>query len=170
MMTDIKETKAVTEAMDSVERLRKVVKTMYKNGNDNRSQKNGNPDSLVDIVRAVEHISTCGVYDMLGLELQTYVNDEDRRKEGEVKCLKTIAQFILRLEKEGSTEVYIKMSEKGRTILDEFIKTERFIGRDVRNVFNVDKVFRFQERQKVTPELVARMRRNKSAAKKKPAK
>src|SRR5581483_6743853 len=140
-MADEKDEK---ETVGSDARLRKIVKMIYTNGSDNRSQKNGSPETLITKVLQVEHVATCGMFKFLGTELRDYINSKERRKRGEIKCVKALAELILKYEKENNPNVYIKISEKGRAVIDEIIKTGEFSGKKMVNVFKVETIFQFQ--------------------------
>jgi hypothetical protein len=138
--------------IDSEKRLREVVARLYLNGNDNRSQKNGHNDTLINQLLKPHHIITCGLYENLSLEHRNYINDKEKRRSGtDLKMIQSIAKFILDKHKENNKNHFIRITDTGKQVIEEILEANEFTGKRMKNIFKVESIFQYQERQKVTP-------------------
>lgn len=143
------ETKEVV--LNSRAHLQEIVKAMYRNGSDNRSQKNGSPDALVDKVWTTEHIATCGIFGLLPRTIQDYINS--KAPPAEYKTWQTIAKFIVEKHKAPNSKYFVRLSERGKGVLSEIIDMNasdfESSAKKLSGVFKMSKMFIFQERQKI---------------------
>jgi hypothetical protein len=155
-----------SNSIDSSERLNFVVNKLYNNGNDNRSNKNGNPKTLIDkIEKTTSPVITCGLYVDIGKECSAYINDKSSRKSFNYVMLGKISKFILDEYKKNRSYHYIKFTEKGLSMLKTMASYEsdrledgqrnsdilNDLPDDFRKSFKVECIFDFQERQKISP-------------------
>jgi len=147
-MTDTKE----KESVGSEARLEKVVAKLYINGNDLRNEKNasGGKAKLISKVSATPHIVTCGLYSCVGLTYRKYINDKSARTIGDLKMNQDLIGFILTKEKEAAPGHYVRISDKGRELMQEILDANEWTSR-FKKLFKICTIFPFQERQKVTP-------------------
>jgi hypothetical protein len=152
--------------LSSPERLDAVVNKLYNNGNDNRSNKNGNPKTLIDkLSSSGSHIITCGLYTLLSSELRNYINDKDSRKSYDYIKLGKFATFVLQQCQNAYGGYYIKLTDKGKDMLDTLSRYDKSADKngqrknsiledlpdDFRKAFKIECIIDIQERQKITP-------------------
>lgn len=142
--------------MTSEEKITNIVRDMYKNGSNARSEKNGNPFALIKkaiLLTKTKDIVTVGLYRKLDRETQKIIDEKESSSIREsIGFTKKVAKIIMEKKIENENDVFIHISSKGDAILNDIIKGN-FDGmpyRKIKNVFDVKNIFIYQERQKTT--------------------
>lgn len=132
------------DKIDSLDRLKDVVKTIYKSGSDNRQQKNGAHEKLITTIWESTHsVKTCGVDGILPKHLQHFLDTKKFPDSAEYKSktkssgIKEIAEIILKLHKENSNRVYISITNVGKAYLEKILNDEELSEGDYRHHFNL---------------------------------
>lgn len=132
------------DKIDSMERLKDVVKGLYTSGSNNRQQKNGAHEKLITTIWESKHsVKTCGVDGILPKYLQHFL--DTKKFPDSVECkgktkssgIKEIAQIILKLYEENSTRVYISITNVGKAYLQKILNDEELSESDYRHHFQL---------------------------------
>lgn len=144
-------------------RAREVITAMYRDSNDKRRERNGRPDTLIDLVtggkkkgnkREERNYITAGVYKLLTTEQKNLINDQVFRKTREcdldskqLSVRKEIISTVLKMYQEEKKDVFIRISDKGMAVLKTIVEGTQD---DATKYFKLVDMFEIQERYKIS--------------------
>ena len=131
-----------------------VVETMYQNGSNTRSEKSGNPESLIDSVYANEKRnkpSCVGLWKTIPETIRNIIKDKKIASSLSLEQQKKVVQTILNHHDRYSFKerYYCYVPKKVRDLYEEFLKDyESSDKKLLENCLNFRSIFVDQERQK----------------------
>jgi hypothetical protein len=133
------------DTIDSLDRLKEVVKNIYRCGSDNRQQKNGGHEKLYQSIAESKHgVRTCGVDGKLPKHLQIFLDTKkidrssvDCKDLNESKAIRQIATIIKKLYDDKDTSVFISISNTGMAYLQKILAGEELSAKEYKQYFNL---------------------------------
>lgn len=141
----------IKKTMDE-QRIREVVKEMYRGGENLRSTKKSNPNTLIELAKknSKKCLFTLGLYAHADLPAKDWMTIHEKKCEedrNDPQFLKRIGKFLLKHENDKNAYFHITLD--GRRVLEKASKTGELTKGELK-VFNVRNIFCTQERQKKT--------------------